>query len=887
MSYVLPKRLAGVIASVVAFAIIAPSTLLSVKADNNNKVQLGSFEYASADNLGGANAFAVFAKNYNDTSSDMEGLIAADNVTFGNKDIGASGNVSQYIIEGYNLNYFGSSISGTFTNIRSADALILPDDVTIVTNDPSVNNGNGVRLSYGGVTKDFNQVTDILNSSDASKITNVKNSTFTIDFDQAFNALKSYSSTAYNQADTVQLTIDASTISIVCQPGLNYVNIDASELSEKTISIVGNGTTDYSLVINVKNAGDSVTFNHSMLIDGQGYDGYGPNGGKILWNLGPDYSGSVTFIQDAMGVVLAPSGTVHIGQSHNGSVFAAYVSNDGCEIHQNPFQGSPVNPNKFTVTPTEAPVEPTEVPVEPTETPVQPTEAPVEPTEAPVQPTEAPVVPTATAAPVQPTQTPAVTTSAPVVTTTPVATTAPVTPVTTTLTISKQDMTGTTGAELDGAKMILTAVSNSSLRYLKVSGGKVGAPVTQTAKTISWTSGNTPFVIEDLPDGTYTLEETVAPDGYDVITTTQFTISGGNISKTTSNTDVKVENNASGCYVTAFDEALTQPSTTTTNTVGVEISKQDIAGNEIADATLTITSLDGKDLSNVYVTQNGATVNVVLSSDLKSISFQTQELTNSIVFGLEAGKYELKETVTPVAYLRAESIVFEISDNGNVINTATNVQGSPIVMVDEADPTYSTSGTTTSVAFSKQSMTNLGTELVGATMKITTTNLSIDLSGVSYTGGDSVIRTTSMITWNTSDTVFEVDLPDGTYTLEEVVAPDGYAVITTTTFTVSGGVVTKTSSNTDVEIIGTYVTAFDEAYTGPSTLVAGASRVPPTTVENLNEAVEKASVVGMSSRQIPATGDSMAMTDIAAIVLLVAAAATMGTVAVKTKKEAR
>jgi hypothetical protein len=449
-------------------------------------------------------------------------------------------------------------------------------------------------------------------------------------------------------------------------------------------------------------------------------------------------------------------------------------------------------------------------------------------------------------------------------------------------------MTGTTGAELDGAKMILTAVSNSSLRYLKVSGGKVGAPVTQTAKTISWTSGNTPFVIEDLPDGTYTLEETVAPDGYDVITTTQFTISGGNISKTTSNTDVKVENNASGCYVTAFDEALTQPSTTTTtNTVGVEISKQDIAGNEIADATLTITSLDGKDLSNVYVTQNGATVNVVLSSDLKSISFQTQELTNSIVFGLEAGKYELKETVTPVAYLRAESIVFEISDNGNVINTATNVQGSPIVMVDEADPTYSTSGTTTSVAFSKQSMTNLGTELVGATMKITTTNLSIDLSGVSYTGGDSVIRTTSMITWNTSDTVFEVDLPDGTYTLEEVVAPDGYAVITTTTFTVSGGVVTKTSSNTDVEIIGTYVTAFDEAYTGPSTLVAGASRVPPTTVENLNEAVEKASVVGMSSRQIPATGDSMAMTDIATIVLLVAAAATMGTVAVKTKKEAR
>ena len=74
MSYVLPKRLAGVIASVVAFAIIAPSTLLSVKADNNDKVQLGSFEYASADNLGGANAFAVFAKNYA-AKNDMEGVL--------------------------------------------------------------------------------------------------------------------------------------------------------------------------------------------------------------------------------------------------------------------------------------------------------------------------------------------------------------------------------------------------------------------------------------------------------------------------------------------------------------------------------------------------------------------------------------------------------------------------------------------------------------------------------------------------------------------------------------------------------------------------------------------------------------------------------------------
>ena len=961
MSRVFTRRLAGVVASVVAFAIIAPSTFLSVKADNNDKVQLGSFTYATSDSLGAANAFAVFAKNYSCENSDMEGLIAADSTVFGGQDVGASDSVKQYIFEGYNFNYFGSEISGEITQIRKADALILPDNVTITTGEGAPNNGNGVRLTYKNYVKEFNSVDNLIYSADASKITNVKNSTFTIDFDQAFNCLKTYSLYAYDQ-ETVYASYDGDVIKIICQQGLNYVSLDVGDVASKNICIEGaeiDGAkiTDYSLIINIKNANGDVSLDHDMTIDGNGYSAYGEIGGKILWNFGPDYSGEVTFVKDSMGVVLAPSGTVKLGQTHNGSIFAANVSNNGSEIHQNPFQGSKLNPNP---TPTE---EPTPTETEPTETmpaettpaettpaettpaettpaettpaettpaettpaettpaettpaettpaettpaettpadttpaettPVETTPAettpaettPAETTPAETTPAETTPAETTPAETTPAETTPAETTPAettPAETTPAETTPTEPTPATTTLTISKQAMTGTTGAELADAQMKLTANTNSGLRYLKVTGGKTGAVVTQTAKTISWTSGDAPFVIEELPDGTYTLEEIVAPNGYDVITTTQFTVSGGVVTKTTSNTDVTVSASSTGVYITAFDEAIT---TTTTTFPGVEISKQDIAGNEIADATLTITSLDGFDLSNVYVTQNGVNISLVLSDDKQSISFKTVDSMNSIVFGLAAGKYELKETVTPAQFLRADAIVFEISNNGNVINTATNVQGSPIVMIDEADPTYSTSGTTTSVAFSKQAMTNLGTELLGATMKITTSNLSIDLSGVNYTGGESVVRTTSMITWTTTDTVFEVDLPDGTYVLEEVIAPDGFNVITTTTFTVSGGVVTKTSSNTDVDITGTYVTAFDEAKADASTLVAGASRIPPTTVENLNAEVQKATLVA-GAKKVPATGESMAVSDIAAIVLLVAAAATIGTVAVKTKKE--
>ena len=300
MSHVLPKRLAGVIASVVAFAIIAPSTLLSVKADNNDKVQLGSFEYATATNLGGANAFSVFAKNYTDTTSDMEGVIAVDSVEFGGQDFGASNKVSKYLVDGYNLNYIGSNISGTITNIRPAEAFIFPDEVTITTGSGAPNNGNGVRLSYDGIDKDFNGINNIISSGDPAKITNVSKSTFTIDFDKAFNALKEYSSYAYGQNPTAEVSNDGNKLFIKCYQGLNYISIDSSILAADEIYIDGvNNITDYSLIINVTGLNGDVCLSHIMMIDGKANsdgEGYGEQAGKLLWNFGPNYSGTVTFV---------------------------------------------------------------------------------------------------------------------------------------------------------------------------------------------------------------------------------------------------------------------------------------------------------------------------------------------------------------------------------------------------------------------------------------------------------------------------------------------------------------------------------------------------------------------------------------------------------------
>ena len=124
----------------------------------------------------------------------------------------------------------------------------------------------------------------------------------------------------------------------------------------------------------------------------------------------------------------------------------------------------------------------------------------------------------------------------------------------------------------------------------------------------------------------------------------------------------------------------------------VTISKEDIAGKEIAQAQLKFKSLDGYDLSKVVVTQNGVPVQFTLSENNTAITFTTIEGYPSIIQGLFSGRYELEETVTPEAYLTAEKIVFVLNNDGTITDGEGKISayGSPVVMIDHADPYYDT-----------------------------------------------------------------------------------------------------------------------------------------------------------------------------------------------------
>ena len=159
--------------------------------------------------------------------------------------------------------------------------------------------------------------------------------------------------------------------------------------------------------------------------------------------------------------------------------------------------------------------------------------------------------------------------------------------------ISKQDIAG---KELPGAK----------LTVLDKDGKEVE----------SWVSGDEPHYIEMLPIGEYILREETAPEGYLVAEEVPFEV---------------------------LDTWDVQTVIMQDDYTKVEISKQDIAGEELPGAELTVLDKDGKEVE----------------------SWVSGEEPHYIEM-LPAGVYILREETAPDGYLVAEDIQFEIQPTGEV-----------------------------------------------------------------------------------------------------------------------------------------------------------------------------------------------------------------------------
>lgn len=162
--------------------------------------------------------------------------------------------------------------------------------------------------------------------------------------------------------------------------------------------------------------------------------------------------------------------------------------------------------------------------------------------------------------------------------------------------ISKKTVTG--DDELEGATLTV-----------KDSNGDV--VLDKDGNELTWVSGDHPHKIEGLHiNEAYTLEETVAADGYVKATSIEF----------------KVNEDGSVTPVTMIDKMVT-------------VSKVDMGGKEVKGAEMSVTDTDG---------------NVIDS--------WTSDGTEHKVNGLEEGKkYILNENTAPAGYVKATSFPFEVS----------------------------------------------------------------------------------------------------------------------------------------------------------------------------------------------------------------------------------
>ena len=99
----------------------------------------------------------------------------------------------------------------------------------------------------------------------------------------------------------------------------------------------------------------------------------------------------------------------------------------------------------------------------------------------------------------------------------------------------------------------------------------------------------------------------------------------------------------------------------------VTITNQDAEGKVISGKEITITSVDGHDLSEVVVIEDGKEVEIKVSDDKKSVSFTTGDSGSAVIKGLDAGSYEISGKPSTGSNPSTEKVTFVLDSDGSLV----------------------------------------------------------------------------------------------------------------------------------------------------------------------------------------------------------------------------
>ena len=271
---------------------------------------------------------------------------------------------------------------------------------------------------------------------------------------------------------------------------------------------------------------------------------------------------------------------------------------------------------------------------------------------------------------------------------------------------------------------------------------------------------------------TWTKELPAVTGGYTVTEQVKQPVTGYVLAEVTYRVDKKSESAGDTAAFEVTKDHTTEVSFTNryeTKNYEVEISKVDAAGGqELAGAKLEIIDTDNQAKIASWISGSDGT--------------NADGTCKSHTVTLPAGNYLLKEILAPDGYDLAESINFTVGVDGTVAGFEKN----RVVMKDQKTPEKpsqpdtpvipSDGGSEYGIEISKIDATS-GSELAGAQLQIIS-NATGQVVASWVSGCDGYLENGTVKTHT-------VKLKEGSYTLTEILAPDGYAKAESITFTVN------------------------------------------------------------------------------------------------------